>query len=552
MRVHEFAIAVALFLYAGSTANLQAQLAKPTASPSPKAEPALPADPLGRETPRGAMMGFLKSLSREDYTTAAQYLQPPDDHGTNLEQLMRQLRVLRRNFNGDIALLSDDPTGDVEPGLPQGEVRAGSFQAGSTTADVILVRVDDPAAGKIWLISKGTLASAAKLVQVVKREPPALIVRVLPAALTQKEVLGMSLAEWLGWLLSFPISLLLAWPIGFLLSVPRLVLCKVRKLPFRSVWKTPFGKPLRYILAISINSLFVYLLHPPLFYRVYYMRLMAALLAVCLIWLFAGIADHGFERALSRARTRVTGTESILILTQRFVRIVMLLIAVLAALSLLGFNTKTALAGLGIGGLAIALGAQKTLENVLGGISLLMDKAVHVGNFCKIGDQLGLVEDIGLRSVKVRTLDQTVLVIPNGALAQMRFENFASRRKCLLNQHFSLRIETEVEQLKFVLDRVQTMLDEHPAIERGTSRIRVANFAGAAYELELWAYGKTEDWTQFTAIRQDVILKVAEIVEASGTRLAAPTQLTYLSRDTGVDAGRMASRLGRAHALTRE
>lgn len=552
MRVHEFAVAVALFLYAGSSANLQAQLAKPTPSPSPKAEPALPADPLGRETPRGAMMGFLKSLSREDYTTAAQYLQPPDDHGTNLEQLMRQLRVLRRNFNGDIALLSDDPTGDVEPGLPQGEVRAGSFQAGSTTADVILVRVDDPAAGKIWLISKGTLASAAKLVQVVKREPPALIVRVLPAALTQKEVLGMSLAEWLGWLLSFPISLLLAWPIGFLLSVPRLVLCKVRKLPFRSVWKRPFGKPLRYILAISINSLFVYLLHPPLFYRVYYMRLMAALLAVCLIWLFAGIADHGFERALSRARTRVTGTESILILTQRFVRIVMLLIAVLAALSLLGFNTKTALAGLGIGGLAIALGAQKTLENVLGGISLLMDKAVHVGNFCKIGDQLGLVEDIGLRSVKVRTLDQTVLVIPNGALAQMRFENFASRRKCLLNQHFSLRIETEVEQLKFVLDRVQTMLDEHPAIERGTSRIRVANFAGAAYELELWAYGKTEDWTQFTAIRQDVILKVAEIVEASGTRLAAPTQLTYLSRDTGVDAGRMASRLGRAHALTRE
>ena len=117
----------------------------------------------------------------------------------------------------------------------------------------------------------------------------------------------------------------------------------------------------------------------------------------------------------------------------------------------------------------------------------------------------------------------------------MQFENFGTRRKCLLNQRFSLRIETQVEQLRTVLDRVQSMLDEHPAIETGTSRIRVANFAGAAFELELWAFVQTSDWTEFTAIRQDVILKIAEIVEAAGTRFAAPTQLTYLSRDAGFD-----------------
>jgi len=213
----------------------------------------------------------------------------------------------------------------------------------------------------------------------------------------------------------------------------------------------------------------------------------------------------------------------------------MLIIAFVAALALFGINVKTTLAGLGIGGLAIALGAQKSLENLIGGVSLLMDKAVHVGNFCKIGNQLGTVEDIGLRSVKVRTLDQSLLVVPNGALAQMQFENFGPRRKCLINQHFSLRIETQVEQLRFVLDRVQSMLNQRPTIDTG-SRIRVANFAGAAFELELWAYVKTSDWAEFTTVRQDVILKIAEIVESSGTRFAAPTQLTYLSRDTGLDA----------------
>ena len=179
---------------------------------------------------------------------------------------------------------------------------------------------------------------------------------------------------------------------------------------------------------------------------------------------------------------------------QRLTRIVMLIIAFVAALALFGINVKTTLAGLGIGGLAIALAAQKSLENLIGGVSLLMDKAVHVGDFCEIGGRLGTVEDIGLRSLRLRTLDQNLLVVPNGLLAQMQFENMKARPKLLIDQTFSLRIETQVEQLRFVLDRVQSMLDEHPSIESGTSRIRVNDFAGAAFELELFAYGKTGDW----------------------------------------------------------
>jgi len=218
---------------------------------------------------------------------------------------------------------------------------------------------------------------------------------------------------------------------------------------------------------------------------------------------------------------------------QRVNRIVLLIIAFVTAMALFGVNVKTTLAGLGIGGLAIALGAQKTLENLIGGVSLLMDKAVHAGDFCEIGGKLGTVEDIGLRSLRLRTLDQNLLVVPNSALASMQFQNMKARTKLLISQNFSLRIETSVEQLRRVLNHVQQMLNEHPSIESGTSRIRVADFAGAAFELELWAYVKTGDWAEFTAIRQDVILKIAEIVEAAGARLAAPTRLTYLSRDAG-------------------
>lgn len=481
------------------------------------------------------MMGLLRCGEREDFATAARYLQPTPGQDTDLVQRARELQALGSRFKSSIDLLSDDPNGTVEAGLPPGQVRAGVFVVGGTTTDVILVRVDDPDAGRIWLISRETVAKVPKLYAEMQSEGPTEAERMVPASLRSQHLLGMSLAQWLGWLLSIPVSWLLAWLLTFVTSLPKRIWYGLRKRPFRTIWQTPLGTPFRCIIAILLHAVFVYLLEPLLLYRVYYFRFLAALLAVCLAWLVSAIADRGFDHAVNRTRTQRAGGESILVLMQRLTRIVMLIIAFVAALALFGINVKTTLAGLGIGGLAIALAAQKSLENLIGGVSLLMDKAVHVGDFCEIGGRLGTVEDIGLRSLRLRTLDQNLLVVPNGLLAQIQFQNMMRRPKLLINQTFSLRIETQVDQLRSVLNRVQNMLDEHPAIESGTSRIRVNDFAGAAFELELFAYGKTGDWAAFTAIRQDVILKIAEIVEAAGTRFAAPTRLTYLSSDASVD-----------------
>jgi len=522
-------VVLSIFLSVGSATHSPAQL--PTsATPPAKAEPAAPMDPLGRETPRSTVMSLLRYSARQDFATGARYLQPPPGQNTNLVQVAKELQVLHPRFQGDVDLLSDDPSGTVEAGLPPGQVRAGVISVGGTNVDVILVRVDDPQFGKIWLVSQDTVARIPDLYAQMQSEGPTLAERIMPAALSSRHVLGMSLAQWLGWLLSIPLSLLLAWLLAFLLSAPRRAWYKLRNLPSGTFWETPLGTPLKCIIAILIHGVFVYLLDPPLLYRAYYSRFLAALLAACFVWFVSRMIDRGYDHAVNRMRQR-GGGESILIRMQRISRIVMLIIAFVAAMALFGVNVKTTLAGLGIGGLAVALGAQKTLENIVGGVSLLMDKAVHVGDFCNIGGRLGTVEDIGLRSLKLRTLDQNLLVVPNGALAQMQFENMKARPKLLIDQNFSLRIETKVEQLRSVLDRVQGMLDEHPSIESGTSRVRINDFAGAAFELELFAYAKTGDWAQFTAIRQDVILKIAEIVEAAGTRFAGPTQLTYLAGD---------------------
>ena len=534
-RTYALDVALAVFIFVIPVANSLAQLPTFAAPPPAKPEQATPIDPLGRETPRGAMMGLLEYSERDDYETAARYLQPMPGEDKNLPQRAEEFRALEGKLKSNIGLLSNDPNGTVEPTLPAAQVRAGVLTVNGTTAEVILVRVNDPASGKIWLLSKETVASIPKLYAQMKSEAPTLADRIVPAPLTSRRLLGMSLAKWLEWLLSIPTSWLLAWLLAFLFSVPARIRCRFRKLPFRPVWETRHGMPLKCILAILLHSVFVYLLEPPLWYRVYYFRFMAALLMGCFQWLLSTITDRGYERAVNRTRIHHGGGESILILMQRLNRIVLLTIALVGALAILGVNVKTTLAGLGIGGLAIALAAQKTLENLIGGVSLLMDKAVRVGDFCQIGDQLGTVEDVGLRSLKLRTLDQNLSVVPNGSLAQMQFQNMARRSKLLINQTFTLRIETQAEQLRFVLDRVQSMLDHDLAIESG-SRVRVMSFVGAAFQLELFAYGKTGDWTEFTTIRQDVILKIAEIVEASGTQFAAPTQLAYLSRDKGIGA----------------
>jgi MscS family membrane protein len=545
--LRNFALSVlAVFLVLGSAVSSPTQLLK-VPKQEPKAEPAAPLDPLGRQTPRSSLINLMKYEAVGDYATAARFMQLPP--GENLAQMTKEFRTLSPNFQGTINLISDDPNGSVEAGLPAGQVRAGVVTVGGTTADMILVRVDDPVAGKIWLISRESLESIPQLYALLETEKPTEASRIRSVLLSGPVILGMSSMQWLGWLLSIPVAWSLAWLSTFLLSAPRRAWCKLRKHPFRTVWDTPLGMPLRCMIAILLHGFLVYLLEPPILYRTYYVRLLAALMAACFGWLSSRLSDQGFDRALNRTRAHSRGGESILILFQRMNHIGILIIALLVALAFLGLNVTTALAGLGIGGLAVALAAQKTLENLIGGISLLLDRAIQVGDFCKIGDRVGTVADIGLRSLKLRTLDQNLLVVPNGVLAQMQFENMKNRPKLLLQQTFALRIETQVEQLRFVLDGVEKMLNEDPAVESGSSRLRVTNFAGAAFELELFAFVKTGDFGKFTGIRQEIILKIVGIVEAAGTRFAAPTRLTYQAKDPGFDTDKTSEIVGQGTDL---
>jgi MscS family membrane protein len=212
------------------------------------------------------------------------------------------------------------------------------------------------------------------------------------------------------------------------------------------------------------------------------------------------------------------------------------IVGVLILLYMAGMNLTAVLAGLGVGGLAVAFAAQKTLENLLGGIMVISDRPIRVGDICRAGDYTGTVEDIGLRSTRIRTLDRTVVSVPNGQVAALSLENFSLRDKFWFRHNLRLRGETAADQLRYVLAEVRRLLYEHPKVETHSSRARLIGFKEGTLEIEVFAYILTASYDIFLAIQEDLLLRLMDIIEGSGTGVANSVQTMYIARGGGLDA----------------
>lgn len=222
----------------------------------------------------------------------------------------------------------------------------------------------------------------------------------------------------------------------------------------------------------------------------------------------------------------------------RILSIVGALCVVLYAASQLGLSVTPIIAGLGVGGLAVALAIRPTLENLVGGFVLFADKPVRVGEFCSFGSMMGTVEEIGLRSTRLRALDRTVITVPNADFAQMQIVNFSRRDMNLFQAKLGLRYETTPDQLRFVAAKIRKLLIQHSKVSPDPARVRFSEFGGSAYVLDIYAFVRAADWNEYMAIKEDLNLKIAEILRDCGTDFALPSQTLYLARDRGIDAER--------------
>lgn len=197
-------------------------------------------------------------------------------------------------------------------------------------------------------------------------------------------------------------------------------------------------------------------------------------------------------------------------------------------------------AGLGIGGLAFALAAQPTLQNLLAGVTLYADRPVAIGDFCRFGDTMGTVEHIGMRSTRLRTLDQTVISVPNAQFLDLQLENYALRNRRLFETVLQLRYETTPDQLRYVLADLRKLLLAHPMVLSDPMRVRFTGFGAHSLDIDVFAYVLTADTDAYQAVREDVLLRIMEVVDAAGAQFAFPAFVEYHAEDTPADAERTA------------
>lgn len=500
-----------------------------------------PPDALGRTTPRGAVLGFLRAARKGDYEAASQYMDTRLK-GKAAADLAHQLFVvLDRRLPARLNELSDRPEGSL-PFLTKPDLDLIGTISSSTNGqvDILVERVASQKNGPVWLFSRQTL----DLIPDVFDEVKAVSVEdALPTFLVRTRLAGVALFEWLAVFLGLPLLYLAT---GLLSRAVSPWVGRMRR-HLRNNASLPnpvLPNPVRLLLLALIVRWGLTKIALPLLARQFWTGTAAMIAVAGCVWLMVllnGRGEYYLRRRLERMNN--TGATSVLRLGRRMIDLLIIFIGMLVGLQYFGVKATAALAGLGVGGIAVALAAQKTLENVIGGISLIFDKAVRPGDQLSTGATNGVVEYIGLRSTRIRTFERTVVSVPNGQLANVQLENFSARDKFWFHHNVSLRYETTATMMRSIVDGISSMLQRHNLVEGGSARVQFLRFGASSFDVEIFAYIVARDWDQFLQIQQELLLQVMEIVEAAGTRMALPSQTTYLVSDPASNGGGSIGRL---------
>lgn len=197
----------------------------------------------------------------------------------------------------------------------------------------------------------------------------------------------------------------------------------------------------------------------------------------------------------------------------------------------LGYSVSGLLAGLGIGGLAVAMAAKDTLANLFGSLMILIDQPFHKGDWITFPGGDGVVEEIGLRSTRVRTFAKTVVSIPNQALANATIENHSLMPKRRIKFTLGVTYRSSRDQIRALVERIEAYLQANPDIDQEFMLVKFTEFNASSLDLFIYCFTVTTDWTRHLSVKQDVNLAVMGMVEDLGMSIAFPTQTVHLVED---------------------
>lgn len=523
-------IAWALLWLLPATAAAQSAAGAPPASSPADAE----ATAVAPDSPRAAFARFWELTAGGRFDEAARHLRLPPGR-TDGPALARKLRgVLEHAQMVETELLSPLPGGQPDDRLPPGvDVVAEVLRDDGRRDPVRMARYDGPD-GPAWAFTPGTVRSIDDWYDEL---PDRWLRERLPESLLRPGPKGLLYWQWI----ALPLLLLLALAAGRLLGWLTANLLGRLARRTRAIWDDTLVAqsrgPLTWGWAIALVYLAVPWLMLPRAGEAFVRQMLGAGLLLLFFWTLGRIAGViGGVVVRSPWAADRPGAATAVPLVVRSVKVAVWLLAAVAVLSAFGFPVASLLAGLGIGGLIVALAMQKTMENFFGSVVIGIDQPFRPGDFVRIDDVVGTVESVGLRSTRVRTLDRTLVTFPNGRLADTRTESFGARDRIRLSCTLGLVFGTTAEQMRRVLEGVEAVLRGHPKIWPDSVVVRFAAIGASSLDVQVMAWFLTTDWNEFQAIRQEMLLGFLEVVERAGTSFAFPTQTIHLAQEQGGSA----------------
>ena len=491
----------------------------------------IPADEYDRGTPRRSAEAFQVVVETGDNETAAEYLDLRNLRGEASEltgaQLARRLSVIVKRAEWlDVDDLIDDPAGRSNDNLPDYRDSLGVVLNAGKEVRLLMQKVPRGDGVSIWKVSNATVSLIPQLYATYGYPE---IIEELRRELPSVSFMGYELFKWVT-------VLAVGVTVYILVFLASLAVRRVRRDAESSMTSRifrfmvlPFGI---WLVLLSMNSVATSLGRTAIADTL--QRLSPAPILVTVWMLFVGMnlwRDIYANRLQQRERA---GAAVLLHPATNAAKLLIGIAAVLVYLNNLGINITTVLAGLGVGGIAVALALQKPMEDVFGAVTLYSQQPVRVGDFCRVGTETGTIEEIGLRTTRLRTLANTLIAIPNARLANEPIDNISARSKILYRPTLRLRYDTSPEQLQQILDGIRSMITAHARVLQENHRVRFKEIADDALLVEVYAYVDTREWSEYLELAEGLNMRILEIVAQAGTTLSLPARTLHIEQNDAI------------------
>lgn len=489
-----------------------------------------PADALGRGNPHDSIVGYLQAASEFNWEKASEYLDlrnlPDDVSSLGGPELARQFNhVLSRSVWFDDYSVSDSASGVSGDGLPEYRDELLKIPTSEGPVAIWMQRVPRGDGKDIWKISNRSVALIPDLYEEYSYSVPVETIRNwFPE---NASFLGVEVFKWFIIL----VVAVASWPFFYLLG---LLLSRLFSNPTKasySVVRRLFTGPLVLIGILVLTSQTISQLGiGSLGQELSKAQTVNTIAVVWAMWAVLNLIKTYQQNKLTAVGR--SGAAKLMQPMTTLAKVVVVVFGFLFWLNNIGVNITTVLAGLGVGGLAVALALQKPIEDMMGALTIFSQAPIRVGDFVRYGAETGTVEDIGLRTTRLRTLTNTVVSVPNSRIANLETENLSYRTKIRYWPTLRLRYDTSPDQLQSLTRGIREMLEQHDDIYDDPIRVRFTDFDEDALLVKIHSFVKTTDFTDFLEVAEGLNFRVMEIVRSTGASFALPGRSLYMEGES--------------------